>query len=70
MKFPQLYLRVMRPEPTRISAIMGNPNYKNQYVRSSIHTEEGQKAQSSSKGINVQIHHVKGYIPDRHLRVA
>jgi len=44
----------MRPEPTRISAIISNPSYKNAYVKSQIHDQNGPKKEEGiPKGVNI-----------------
>ncbi len=71
MKFPQMYLRVMRPEPNRFSAIIGNPSYKNAYVKCNIHDAKGPRMEEHMpKGIAIAVHSIKGYKPDNHVRIA
>lgn len=61
----------MRPAPSWVSAIICNPSYKNAYVKAQIHDETTPKLEEQTpKGINVQIHYIKGYRPDRHVRIA
>lgn len=61
----------MRPQPSRVSAIICNPSYKNAYVVNQIHDQNGlKKEETTPKGLNVQIHYIKGYQPERHIRLA